>query len=129
MLSFFYALVYPHITYAIIIWDGAARFNIMKLKTIVNQILRNILRVKTIDFHPTIPTLSMYNLFKIIPFDYVYKYPVLNFMRAAVKNKDEIYDLYYKPLLSDTVYPTRNSLFNLPSICLEVEKRQVIFRA
>ena len=81
LITLYYSLVYPIIIQNIIIWGGIPQANLVSIKTTLNKILRNILKVEYDENNiPLMPTGEMYKTLNLLKFDDVYKYFLLKFI-------------------------------------------------
>ena len=121
--------MYPILIQNIVIWGGISEANIRCIKTTLNNILRNILKVEYDENNvPLMSTAEMYKKLKFLKFDDVYKYFLLRFIHDVFYRQSHFYNEYYAPLLPSHSYGTRGVRISLPSVRLEVEKQSTLFQ-
>ena len=129
LVTLYYSLVYPILIQNIIIWGGIPEANLRGIKTALNKILRNILKVKYDENNiPLMPTSEMYKTLNLLKFNDVYKYFLLRFIHDIFYKKADFFNEYYAPLLPSHSYGTRRIKINLPPVRLEIEKQSTIFQ-
>ena len=129
LITLYYSLVYPIIIQNIIIWGGIPEANLRNIKTTLNKILRNILRVEYDENNiPLISTSEMYKTLKFLKFEDVYRYFLLKFIHDVFYRQTEFFNEYFAPLLPSHSYGTRGVRINLPSVRLEIGKQSTLFQ-
>ena len=130
LLTLYYSLVYPIITQNIIIWGGVRAANLNNIKTMINNILRCILKVEYDEHNvPLMSANKMYKSLNLLKFEDVYKYFLLKFLHYSMYTNTDFFNKYYLPLLPAHSYGTRGIKINLPSVRLEVEKQFALFQS
>ena len=130
LLTIYQSLVYPLITQNILIWGGISTANLKNIKTMMNNILRCILRVER--DHNNIPMVSvneMYGSLNLLQIEDIYRYTLLKFLHLVLYKNFVIFNEYYIPLLPSHRYTTRNKRINLPVVRLEVERHFALFQS
>ena len=92
-----------------LIWGGISTANLKNIKTMMNNILRCILRVER--DHNNIPMVSvneMYGSLNLLQIEDIYRYTLLKFLHLVLYKNFVIFNEYYIPLLPSHRYTTRN---------------------
>ena len=78
LLTLYHSLVYSALTQSIIIWGHVSKIHRDAIQTIMNKILRIILKVKYNDIHiPLMSTNTMYKKLRLLKFNDVYQSIIL----------------------------------------------------
>ena len=128
-LNLYKSLIYPMIFQNIIIWGCLPQLYVNKITVIVNNILRNILRVKR-DVN-NIPLISNNNLYKslgLLKFTDIYKLFLLKFIHFVYYDRFDVFIENFAEWLPQSCYNTRSNRINLPNVRTEVEKRFAIYQ-
>lgn len=129
LLTIYNSLVYPLITQNMLIWGGISPANLKNIKTMMNNILRCILKVERDDNNvPMVSVNNMYRSLNLLQFDDIYKFLLLKFLHLAFYKNRDLFNEYFLPLLPSHTYNTRNVRINLPVIRLEVERHFALFQ-
>ena len=130
LVTVYHSLVYPLITQNMLIWGGISAANLKNIKTMMNNILRCILKVER--DHNNIPLVSvntMYKSLNLLQFDDIYRYLLIRFLHLVLYKNTELFHEYFAPLLPSHSYNTRNIRINLPVVRLEVERHFTLFQS
>ena len=130
LITVYHSLVYPLITQNMLIWGGISTANLKNIKTMMNNILRCILKVER--DHNNIPLVSvnaMYKSLNLLQFDDIYRYLLIRFLHLVLYKNTELFNEYFAPLLPSHSYNTRNIRINLPVVRLEVERHFTLFQS
>ena len=106
LINIYSGLVYPIITYNIVVWGGVNRTATNRINVLINGILRHILRVKFQNYRPDISTSDMYKNLSILKFKDVYKMFLLKFIHKVYYDRTDIFEKFFSPLLPQTTYST-----------------------
>ena len=130
LVTLYHSLVYPIIIHNIIIWGGIPAAGLKNIKTMINNILRCILRVRYDQNNvPLMSVSDMYKCLSLLKFDDVYKYFLLRFLHFSFYKDTETFNKYYLPLLPTHSYGARGTRINLPSVRVEVERQFALFQS
>ena len=130
LVTLYHSLVYPIITQNIIIWGGIPAAGLKKIKTMISNILRCILRVRYDQNNvPLMSVSDMYMCLNLLKFDDIYKYFLLRFFHFSFYKDTETFNKYYLPLLPTHSYGTRGTRINLPSVRVGVERQFALFQS
>ena len=130
LVTIYQSLVYPLITQNILIWGGIATANLKNIKTMMNNILRCILRVERDNNNiPVVSVNAMYRSLNLLQLEDIYKYSLLKFLHLVLYKNAEIFNEYFIPLLPSHRYNTRNIRINLPVVRLEAEWHFALFQS
>ena len=128
LLNLYKSLIYPIITQNIIIWGCLPQIHANKISVIINNILRNILRVgRDANNIPLASTNYLYNTLGLLKFTDVYKLFLLKFIHLVCYDRVDLFIEHFARWLPQGC-STRNRRINLPAVRIDVEKRFVIFQ-
>ena len=128
LLNLYNSLIYPIFTQHIIIWGCLPQIHVNKITVVINNILRNILRVhRGVNNIPLVSTNYLYNTLGLLKFTDTYKLFILKFIHLVFYDRVDLFIDNFSEWLPQG-YTTRNRRINLPVVRTEVEKRSVIFQ-
>ena len=124
LLTLYYSLVYPHITYGIEVWGNAASVHTLPLFRLQKKIIRIISMANY-----RAPSEPLFNNLQLLPLNKIYMYRVLFFMYKFVNNRlpqlfNEIFFFSYIPHYNIRQVPP----LHLPFYRLEISKRSIMCR-
>ena len=124
LVTLYYSLVYPHLTYHVTVWGSAPACHLKNLSTRLNNLLRVMCGVRWTNNRPNISTRVMYGNMKILTLESVFKYNLFVFLRQLLEGHlPDFYDVLLEPYTSLHTYGTRGRGFRHPALVCEVERR------
>lgn len=125
----YFSLGYSLLSQSIILFGGNFDTVLEPVRVILNNILRVILKVrKDENGIPLMHINDMYFSLGLLKFDDIYKYFLLKFLRRAIFDDADLFNVYFSPLVPTHNYPTRRHL-NIPPIRVEIERHSPIYQA
>ena len=126
LISIYYTLMFPHLTYQIIIWGGICPTLKSKIMIAVNKILRAILKVRfDMVGRPLMGTTVMYKRLSILKFEDIYTLNILKFIHSIIYGQNQsLFEQVFVSLFPGHNYNTRvTDRLNVPKIRLEIERQ------
>ena len=122
----FYALAYPHLISHIVIWGSAPSSHLKVLTTRLNNMLRVILGIGWTNGRPNLSTDVMYSRNNVLKLESIFKYCLFKLLKKLLDGEyPEMFCYLLEPHLSLRNYETRNSIFRIPALTCEIERRSL----
>ena len=124
LVKLYYALAFPHIQSYIVIW-GAAPASHLKILTVrINNLLRVIQGVATVNGRPTVSTDDLYKQLGLLKLTSVFRYNLFKFLKLLIDGKlPEFWNDLMSEYIAPHSYNTRQLRFRHPALVCEIERR------
>lgn len=129
LLTIYQSLAYSTITQSIIIYGKAAPVHTNPIQVLLNKILRIVLRIRTVNYIPTVNTNTMFYSVGFLKFSDIYNYFLMKFIRNALYNDSRLLNKYLISFIPDHTHDTRGLRLIIPRVRLNIEKNSTIFQA
>ena len=123
------SFVMPHLLLHIEIWGSSPSVHMSKLDIKINNLLRTIMGIQSVDGRPVIGTSAMYRQFGVLRLKNVYRLRMFRLLLTLLNGHcPEFYNLLLRPYISVHNYRTRGRAFRHPLVMCEIERRAVSYQ-